>query len=118
MTAKARAPKGLILLAGILLLLPAAAQADEARLLRQRIESRPAPATTVKLPSAPSLGARERAPFDPVTSNRIQRYQSNSRAVIRSLDRKAFRAPSKRTRQLRKARGNLSRFQRGIQRRR
>ncbi len=118
MTANAKASSGLTLLAGVLLLLPAAAQAEEARLLQQRIETRPAPVTTIKLPSAPSLGARERAPFDPVTSNRIQRYQSDSRATIRSLDRNSFRAPSNQTRQLRKARGNLSRFQRGVQRRR
>lgn len=107
-----------LLLAGVLLLVTAPARADEARLLQQRIEARPAPAATTKLPAAPSLGARQRAPFDPVTKNRIQRYQSNTRATIRSLDRSSFRAPSNQTRQLRNARGNLSRFKRGVQRRR
>lgn len=107
-----------VLLAGVLLLLTAPALADEARLLQQRLEARPAPAATTKLPAAHSLGARERAPFDPVTKNRIQRYQSNTRSTIRNLDRRSFRAPANQTRQLRNARGNLSRFNRGVQRRR
>ena len=107
-----------LLLAGVLLMLTAPARADEARLLQQRLEARPAPAATTRLPAAPSLGARQQSPFDPVTRNRIQRYQSNTRAAIRSLDRSSFRAPSNQTRQLRNARGNLSRFNRGVQRRR
>lgn len=118
MAAKPKTASVPLLLAGVLLLLTAPAQADDAQLPQQRIEAGPAPVTTLKLPAAPSLGANERAPFDPVTKNRIQRYQSNTRAVIRSLDRSSFRAPSNQTRQLRNARGNLSRFNRRVQRRR
>ena len=73
---------------------------------------------TPRLPSAPALKARERAPFDPVTKNRIQRYDSNSRAVIRQLDRNRSRATPGETRRLRDARSDRSRFRRDIRRRR
>ncbi|MDJ0942579.1 MAG: hypothetical protein QNJ30_03905 [Kiloniellales bacterium] len=71
-----------------------------------------------RLQTAPTLRNRETAPLDPVSKNRAQRYESNTRAVIQRLDRNSYRAGPRATDRLRGARQDLSRFNRRAGRRR
>ena len=87
-----------------------ALQQQELRQHNLRREQSRARRETPRLPSRPNLGARERAPFDPVTKNRIQRFKSQNKAATRALDRPGVRSDSRRTMQLRRARQSRSRF--------
>ena len=87
-----------------------ALQQQELRQQNLRREQNRARREAPRLPSRPNLGARERAPLDPVTKNRIQRFKSQNKAAIRALDQPGARPDSSRTMQLRRARQSRSRF--------
>ena len=111
-----------ILLPALAAALPAQAgdaAADRAeRLERLREEPQGAVPQGPRLQTAPALRSRETAPLDPVSKNRAQRYESNTRAVIQRLDRNSFRSGPRTTNRLREARQGLSRFNRRAGRRR
>ena len=90
----------------------------ELRLERLRDQPPTALPQGPRLQTAPTLKNRETAPLDPVSKNRAQRYQSNTRAVIQRLDRNSYRAGPRTTDRLRGARQDLSRFNRRAGRRR
>ncbi len=99
----------------------AGAERSERRALRlERLKDSPPTGVPQgpRLQTAPTLKSRETAPLDPVSKNRAQRYQSNTRAVIQRLDRNSYRAGPRATNRLRDARQGLSRFNRRAGRRR